>query len=378
MKIIWIYWVDVDEPTHITTWRETHRHLKEKHDIHYIFPYQKEKTSFTPQTTFIDTIRFPYLRRLSYIINAFFTFNKLYNRIKPDLVIVDHWTFFFSVVRRWKKKKAKFLLDNRKPLHNQNSDEASMGRTIFLYASKVILNYNRKYHQGITYISEGLRQQFIEEVQVPLHPNYLIWPSGVNIELFNPSHFVNTNHKPFTLFFHGAMTPNRGLMEAIQAVGILKEQGIYVEFVLIGGGELQESLKNLAHELAIDDRVHFVGYQPYDKIPEFISQADLCLLSYPLLQFWEGNVPIKILEYMAMEKAVLCSELKVFRNITESKKCAVFVDDNVPENIADGIKYALNHQINLPEWGKLGRGIVEQRFTWKAIADDIDHFIVRL
>jgi glycosyltransferase involved in cell wall biosynthesis len=160
-------------------------------------------------------------------------------------------------------------------------------------------------------------------------------------------------------------------------VGILKEQDIYVEFVLIGGGELQESLKNLAHELAIDDRVHFVGYQPYDKIPEFISQADLCLLSYPLLQFWEGNVPIKILEYMAMEKAVLCSELKVFRNITESKKCAIFVDDNVPENIADGIKYALDHQINLPEWGKLGREIVEQRFTWKAIADDIDYFIMR-
>ena len=244
-------------------------------------------------------------------------------------------------------------MDNRKPLHNNHSNAASMRRSAFLKLSEIILNYNRKHHEGITYISEGLRQQFIEQVGVPLHPNYLIWPSGVNLELFNPCQIAPSDEqRPFTLFFHGAMTPNRGLKEAIQAVGILKNQDIYVEFVMVGGGALEEPLKNLSKELGIEDRVHFAGYQPFDKVPEFIAKADLCMLSYPLLDFWEGNVPIKILEYMGMEKALLCSELRIFRNITESKKCAIFVDDNDPEKVAEGIKYALDNREHLPAWGK--------------------------
>lgn len=378
MKIIWIYRVYVDEAAHITTWRETHRHLQEKHDIHYIFPYQKEKTSFSSQTSFVSSVKTPYIRRFTYIINSYLQFVRLYDKVEPDLVIVDHWSYFFSVVRLWKKKKAKVILDNRKPLHNNNSNAPSIRRSLLLLLSKVILNYNRKHHQGITYISAGLRQQLIEEVRVPLHTNYLIWPSGVNLELFNPSYAVTANHRPFTLFFHGAMTPNRGLMEVVQAVGLLKNQGIYVEFMILGGGGLLQPLQKLSKELGVEDRVHFMGFHPFDKIPEFITKADLCMLSYPLLDFWEGNVPIKILEYMAMEKVVLCSELKIFRNITESQKCAVFIEDNTPEKIAEGIRYALDNRKNLPAWGKLGREIVERRFSWKSIADNIDHYITDL
>src|SRR5690606_33468415 len=108
------------------------------------------------------------------------------------------------------------------------------------------------------------------------------------------------------------------------------------------------------------------------------SEADLCMLTYPVIDYWEGNVPIKILEYMAMEKVVLCSELKVFRNITESAPCAIFIDDNQPAKIAAGVTKAMAHKEHFSKWGKSGREIVDRRFTWAAVAAGLHTFFCSL
>ncbi len=378
MKIIWIYKVEVDNGTHITTWRETYKHLKNDHDIHYLFPYDKVKRGFCSQITYIKTFNLPYIKRLTYLINSFIEFVKINKKVKADLVILDVWSFFFSVIYIFRKKKPIVILDHRTAIHNETTNTAnSFSNKFLLFFTKAAVWYNRKYQDGVSYISEGLHRQLQNDVKVKLHPDYHIWPSGVDTELFQSTTVAEVPgpDKPvFSVFFHGGLTPNRGLVEIIEAIALLKEHNLPVTFTIIGAGKYLDTLQDSAKSLKVTDQVSFLGLQPYETIPGLIQQADLCMLAYPLLEYWEGNVPLKILEYMAMEKVVLCSELRVFRNITESANCAVFVKDNDPANIAEGIKYAMENRRKLSLWGKEGREIVERRFTWKAISEGLNEF----
>lgn len=378
MKIIWIHRVEVDGGTHITTWRETYKHLKEKHDIHYIFPYEKEKKGFSEQITYVPMVSVPYSKRLIYIISSFIKFIALSRKVQPDLVILDIWSFFFSIAYLFSSKKPKIILDHRTAIYNEKYGEKykylNSGLKIL---SRLALKFNRKFHDGATYISEGLFHQLQDDLKIKLHPVRHIWPSGVDLEMFQPIH-NKKEEETFSLFFHGGLTPNRGLAEMVEAMALLKQQNMNVKFWIAGTGRYQEHLQNKAKELEVEELIDFMGLQSYAAIPTLISEADLCLLTYPIIDYWEGNVPIKILEYMAMEKVLLCSELKVFRNITESSPCAIFIKDNHPQSIAAGVMQAYARKDQLPAWGKTGREIVERRFTWEAISDGMDDFFASL
>ncbi len=378
MKIIWIYRVEVDGGTHITTWRETHKYLQEHHDIHYIFPYEKEKKGFTNNISYVPSVNVPYMKRLLYIIGAFRKFITLNRNVKAEVVVLDIWSFFYSIIFLFRKNKPKVILDHRTAIYNEKIGGKYKYLNLGLrMLTKFALYYNRKFHDGATYISEGLYRQFQNDLKVKLHPVYHIWPSGVDEKMFSPLPKTDPD-QTFSLFFHGGLTPNRGLAQMIEAMALLRQRGLVVKFTIVGIGKYEEYLKERTRDLNLEDCVRFMGLQKFADMPAFISQADLCMLTYPIIDYWEGNVPIKILEYMAMEKVVLCSELKVFRNITESGRCAFFVKDNQPENIAEGVVNALSDKESFPERGKSGRKIVEKRFTWKAISQGLHSFFCSL
>ncbi|NVM35972.1 MAG: glycosyltransferase [Candidatus Lokiarchaeota archaeon] len=54
------------------------------------------------------------------------------------------------------------------------------------------------------------------------------------------------------------------------------------------------------------------GRVPFFEISEYIQLADLCLLSFKRNEITKEIIPIKILEYMAMLKPVLCNSLPAF------------------------------------------------------------------
>lgn len=379
MNIIWLYRVDADIKGHITTWRETHRYLSEQHDIHYIFPYSKEKLSFSENTVFVETIRLPYLRRLSLIVNSFVRFCSLSKKVQPDIVIVDIWSFFFSLLYAFRKDRPKFMLDIRTSEFNMQSNQDSLKAMLLRKYSALAVRFNAKHHDGITFISDVMREQFEALPGARIHANYAIWPSGVNTELFNPgvAGDARAPRETYTLFFHGSLTPNRGLAEAVRALALLRAEGVSVRFKVVGGGAYLDRLQVLAAELKLEDAVEFAGYADYARIPALIADADLCILTYPKLGYWEANVPLKILEYMAMRKPVLCTRLRVFEDMTEAGPFAVFIDDNSPWHIADGINYAMNNQTVLAAHGEQAREIVQRRYTWEAISRHLDEFLNR-
>ncbi|MBR6614601.1 MAG: glycosyltransferase, partial [Lachnospiraceae bacterium] len=74
-------------------------------------------------------------------------------------------------------------------------------------------------------------------------------------------------------------------------------------YVICGHGVLMDELKQLAVKLKVDQQVIFTGYR--EDIMEVYQIADLYI--FPS---WQEGLPMALLEAMACERAVVCSEIR--------------------------------------------------------------------
>lgn len=93
------------------------------------------------------------------------------------------------------------------------------------------------------------------------------------------------------------LTNNKGLAYGIRAFARLKEEGRADTYVIIGEGELRESLMRLAHKLGVAADVRFPGFLPDAR--SYLSAFDLFLLPslkeglpYALLEATMAGLPI--------------------------------------------------------------------------------------
>lgn len=70
----------------------------------------------------------------------------------------------------------------------------------------------------------------------------------------------------------------------------LKEQGYSFHLDMIGGGELEERVKQLVKEYELEEVVTLQGYQPPQKVRRFMEQADIYLVTSDRQEGWGAVV----------------------------------------------------------------------------------------
>ena len=73
----------------------------------------------------------------------------------------------------------------------------------------------------------------------------------------------------------GRLQRRKGFDNVIRSLPALLEQGLDVEYVLIGIGEDLGYLQALAHELDVADHVHLLGHVSYEELPRWYNTCDL-------------------------------------------------------------------------------------------------------
>jgi glycosyltransferase involved in cell wall biosynthesis len=113
------------------------------------------------------------------------------------------------------------------------------------------------------------------------------------------------------LVYAGALTPTYEVDVAIRAAARLVETdpGLALEFAIYGRGDAEEGLRALATDLGIADRVSFRGRIPLEEVPAAVAAADIGIAPTRRDPFTEMSLSTKILEYAAMGKPAICSDL---------------------------------------------------------------------
>jgi glycosyltransferase involved in cell wall biosynthesis len=172
------------------------------------------------------------------------------------------------------------------------------------------------------------------------------------------------------LFFMGWLYTFSGLKELALEITKIPESS-NIKLLILGEGELGDTLKNIKDQHDHADRIILVDWQPYDDVPKYLAAVDICLLPAYDNKIMKYIVPIKIYEYMAMGKPTIATEL--YGMVKE------FGDSNgvrYANNPIDILKKTINltNKSNINEEGKKALEFVENN-DWDNITDEFEKYL---
>jgi colanic acid biosynthesis glycosyl transferase WcaI len=187
--------------------------------------------------------------------------------------------------------------------------------------------YRRSEH--IVVVTPAFKEHIVKHWGVAAEKISLV-ENGVETDLFRPS----PAQKPpgtegrFVICYIGTMGMAHGLETLIAAAEQLRQALPGATFLLIGEGAEKEHIVRLASSRGLTN-ICFLGQQPRENIPAYISGADVCLVMLKKTELFKTVVPTKLLEYMACEKPVIVAVDGQARKLVEEAGAGVFVE---PEN----------------------------------------------
>ena len=169
-----------------------------------------------------------------------------------------------------------------------------------------------------------------------------------------------------TILFVGRLVHYKGVEYLIRAL-----ENIQARLWIVGTGPLDESLKSLARERGLSDRVEFLGHVEDDDLRAYYHACDVFALPSITNQEMFGLVQ---LEAMACRKPVVSTNLPTgVPWVNQHGKTGYCVAPANSRELAETLSYLLSSPELRQEMGEAGRARVERHFTSARMAEALLH-----
>ena len=140
--------------------------------------------------------------------------------------------------------------------------------------------------------------------------------------------------------------------------------------VIIGSGECLQAVKDLAHEMQVDEKVSFIGWISDPGLyASYLASADICVAPEPQNDYNNNSTFIKILEYMAAGKAVVAFDLAESRRSAEG--AALYARPNDVHDFAKKLAILISNPSLRHSMGECGRLRVNRQLAWRYSAPEL-------
>lgn len=188
--------------------------------------------------------------------------------------------------------------------------------------------------------------------------------SGINLKHFVPS--GQTGNNKFTFLLISRLIHDKGILEYIDAIKLLKEKGVEANFQILGNKDTEHK-RGIPEELINDwinnNIIEYLGST--DDVRPFINKADCIVLP----SYREGT-PRSLLEAASSAKPIIATNVAGCTNVVENNVngflCNVKDASDLATKLEDMIKLP-KERIN--EMGSASRKLVEDRFDEKIVID---------
>jgi len=307
---------------------------------------------------------------------------------KVDVILVDHFSMPtmlpFAFLSRAGLIRTKFVLDVRSSPVDMFGIRYALSRSRY----HLCIRWANLFYDGLTVITDLYRRDIASRFRI--NPARIgVWTSGVRAKVFDSVRVDRARVKSIkcrlgiqnklVLMYHGVLSPYRGLQEVVRALALLNAQGQrQAVWVILGNGPAASEIRSLAESQGVGDAVKLIDSVPYGEVPDYLSACDVGILPYPDIKWLNMNSPLKLLEYLAMGKPVLLTDIPAHRAVLGDAECAFYVSDNSPANIARAIRNVAQRKDSLPEIGRQGRQIALNNFTWERQVENLLDYIANL
>jgi len=308
---------------------------------------------------------------------------------KPNFILMTSLfePSIFSLVltrifSRFSKPKVKVILDIRSP----PLAIAGLRGKFITFCYNVSICLAKALFDGITIMTPLMRKEICEKFSID--PNFVgVWANAASISLFRPEKFSRHGMElrkkfglsdKFVVFYHGEFSRNRSIIETVDAISITKGKYSNIVLFLLGKGPLTPNLKQMIREKEIQSNVILHDAVDYTDVPKYIAMSNVGVVPLPNSPYWRYQCPTKLLEYLAMKKTVIVTDIPAHREIIGNEKCGIYISSTAPIEIARAIMYAYDNKEKLNEWAESGREIIIKEYNWEKVARDLENYLLRV
>lgn len=324
--------------------------LEEK-NINNIYEYYGVEENFILKKVFSPNIK--YLKKRIYSLRCL----SIVKEIKPDLVYGRDESLAFYLTQ---KNDFLTLFEKHEPLKEKE-------KFLNYFFHKFI--QSSKTAKLVT-ISDALKT--IYQNSYNIDPNsILVAHSGTNkIPNNDIPENIKLDSSRVQVGYIGSLLKGKG----VEIIVELAKEMQNVDFHIIGGN--QKDLDFWKTNRSYTNLI-FHGFVSPKETYKYRNMCDILLAPYQSNK--EGNrlsefmSPIKLFEYMASKKAIICSDFKVYREVI-NEECAILVDYKNITQWKDAINNLINDKDKKNRLAQNGYEIFLENYTWKKRAQNIIDF----
>jgi glycosyltransferase involved in cell wall biosynthesis len=109
--------------------------------------------------------------------------------------------------------------------------------------------------------------------------------------------------------FLGTTYDFAGVDVVIKNFAVMRDILPAIKVMIVGGGKYNRELQRLVMERGLEKEVVLTGFQPYAQVSDFLGMADIAFNSFRINDITRDIIPVKIVQYLACGKPVICTPL---------------------------------------------------------------------
>lgn len=135
-----------------------------------------------------------------------------------------------------------------------------------------------------------------------------------------------------------------------------------IQFAIVGGGTDLENIEKQATEMGLSNYVDFYGRVDDATLVDVLNTADVCVNPDKPTVMNNLSTMNKIMEYMALKKAIVQYDLKEGR--VSAQKASLYAANNDTKDFANKIGWLLDNEKTRKEMGEYGYQRILNELSW--------------
>lgn len=311
------------------------------------------------------------LCEIGYSAYSFIQLSWLIYNEKPDFIYDRYITFNVGCVLAAKIQKTPLFLEVNAPLALERSEQPDERLYLKKIAFAMELWACSNAFKTIV-VSTPLKEYLVSQGVSESH--IVVMPNGVNTKKFYSheknqqlAHQLGILDNVTVIGFTGVLRHWHGLEMLIEAFSHIVTTEHETMLVIVGDGPIRTELDGQINRLGLNEKVIITGRIAYDDVPKYVNLFDIAVS--PKATFYAS--PMKVVEYMALGKAVVVPDSLNFKDVIDDKINGVVFSLKDSE----ALQAALEEMItNVQKRKKIGQAAllkVNERLNWICNAKDV-------
>lgn len=237
--------------------------------------------------------------------------------------------------------------------------------TVFNNRAPYLLQSTKEQEHIDIFTTDNLAVQNIYKKLLDKDKDVRVIPNGIDSEaIFNPKLFeigkirqsLGLTSKDTAVFYIGRLSEEKNPDLFVEMADKLIKKGLeHTKFFVIGDGPMHSKIDHAIHHTK-STQIRYLGYQP--NVAEYLAAADIFVLPSSIEGF-----PLSIIEAMAMNVAIVATNVGAVSEVIETGKNGIVVDEVDAGLLAENLEELIAKPDLLNKIKASNRSVVDKKYS---------------